>query len=89
MYIGRTNMYNTNLKSSYSYLKENQELYYLLSGLSYREIGIKFYRMNKNKYIYRIRKLMKELNMTNRRQLAFYAVKNQLISMEKIKNINV
>lgn len=62
-----------------------KELYYLLTGLSYREIAERFYSRQTYKFIYRVRKLMKELHLQNRRQLAFYAVKNNLVSLEMFK----
>ena len=62
-----------------------KELYYLLTGMSYREITERFYSRQTYKFIYRIRKLMKELHLQNRRQLAFYAVKNNLVSLEMFK----
>lgn len=62
-----------------------KELYYLLTGLSYREIAERFYSRQTYKFIYRVRKLMKELHLQNRRQLTFYAVKNNLVSLEVFK----
>ena len=62
-----------------------KELYYLLTGLSYREIAERFYSRQTYKFIYRVRKLMKELHLQNRRQLAFYAVTNNLVSLEMFK----
>lgn len=62
-----------------------KELYYLLTGLSYREIAERFYSRQTYKFIYRVRKLMKELHLQNRRQLTFYAVKNNLVSLEMFK----
>lgn len=66
-------------------LQESKELYFLFTGLSYSEIAEKYYFRNKNKFVYKIRKLMKELNLQNRRQLAFFAYKNQLIQIDKIR----
>ena len=62
-------------------------IYYLLTGLSYREIGIRFYHHNTNKFIYRVRKLMKKFHLVNRRHLAYFAVKNHLIDVEKLKDL--
>lgn len=69
-------------------IKESKELYYLLTGMSYTKIGIKFYGRNTNKFIYKIRKLMKIFNLANRRQLAYFAVKNHLVTLEKIEDFN-
>ncbi len=62
-----------------------KELYYLLTGLSYREIAKRFYSRQTYKFIYRVRKLMKELHLQNRRQLAFYVIKNNLVSLEMFR----
>ena len=62
-------------------------IYYLLTGLSYREIGIRFYYHNTNKFIYRVRKLMKKFHLVNRRHLAYFAVKNHLIDVERLKDL--
>ncbi len=66
-------------------LQEARELYFLFTGLSYRQIAEEFYNRNKNKFIYKIRKIMKELKLQNRRQLAYFAFKNKLIQVDKIK----
>ena len=66
-------------------LRDLKEFYCLLTGKSYREIGIKFYSMQIYKFIYKVRRLLKAFNLQNRRQLAFYAVKNKLVSLEKLK----
>lgn len=80
-------MYKHELGSKYYNIQESRELYYLFLGLSYEQIGIKFYSRQKNKFIYKIRKLMKLLNVSNRRQLAYSALKNHLITPEKIKEL--
>lgn len=66
-------------------LQDNRVFYLLLTGMTYREIANKFYHMNLYKFVYKVRKLMREFNLQNRRQLAYFAVKNHLISIEKIK----
>ena len=76
--------YDTN--SEFYEIQESRELYYLLTGLSYTKIGIVFYGRQKYKFVYRIRKLMKQFNLTNRRQLAYFAVTNHLVTLEKIKD---
>ena len=79
-------MYYNDMDSEFYYVQESRELYYLLTGLSYTNIGIKFYGRQKYKFIYRIRKLMKQFNLTNRRQLAYFAVTNHLVTLDKIKD---
>lgn len=66
-------------------LQERRELYFLLTGLSYREIAQEFYNLNKNKFVYKICKIMKELQLQNRRQLAYFTVKNRLVQIDKIQ----
>ena len=70
----------------YEEIPDIKVVYYLLTGLSYREIGIRFYYHNTNKFIYRVRKLMKKFHLANRRHLAYFAVKNHLIDVEKLKD---
>ena len=76
------------IDSKFYDIQESKELYCLLTGLSYTQIGIKFYLSNTNKFVYRIRKLMKRFNLCNRRQLAYFAVINHLITPEKIKDFS-
>lgn len=71
-------------KLVYDEIPDLKIFYYLLTGLSYREIGIKFYYHNTNKFIYQVRKLMKQFNIANRRHLVYFAIKNNLINKEKI-----
>lgn len=77
-------MHYHDLDHKFFNLQETRELYYLLTGLSYTEIGINFYNRNKYKFIYRIKKIMKEFNVQNRRQLAYFAVKEHLVQLDKI-----
>lgn len=65
-------------------IQEDNVFYFLLTGLSYQEIANEFYYRNIHKFVYKVRKLMKELNLQNRRQLVYFAVKNHLVSIEKI-----
>ena len=81
-------MFYKNIDSKFYNIQESKELYYLLTGLSYTKIGIEYYGRNTNKFIYRIRKLMKQFNLTNRRQLAYFAVKNHLVTPQKIKDFD-
>lgn len=55
-------------------------IYCLLTGLSYNQIGKKFYHYNTGKFVYKVRKLLKQFNLTNRRHLTYFAVKNELIN---------
>lgn len=66
-------------------LRNGLYLYNILLGFSYREIGIRFYCHNTNKVVYRVRKLMKRFNLANRRHLAYLAVKNHLVNVERLK----
>lgn len=66
-------------------LQENKVFYLLISGLSYTEIADEFYNRQKYKFIYKVRKIMKELQLQNRRQLAYFAIKNNLVRAERIK----
>lgn len=68
-----------------SNLYNDKLFYYLLTGKSYGKIAEKYYSYDINKLIYRIRKLKKELNLSNRRQLAYFAVENKLVDIEKVK----
>lgn len=65
-------------------LKNDRVFYILLSGLSYTEIAQKYYYSQYYKFIYKVRKLFKEFNLHNRRQLAFFAVSNGLVEPERI-----
>ncbi len=68
-----------------SNLYNDKLFYYLLTGKSYGKIAEKYYSYDINKLIYRIRKLKKELSLSNRRQLAYFAVENKLVDIEKVK----
>lgn len=74
-----------NLSSKYYNLYNDKLFYYLLTGKSYVKIAEKYYSYDINKLIYRIRKLKKELSLSNRRQLAYFAVENKLVDIEKVK----
>lgn len=73
-------------KLVYDEIPDLKIFYYLLTGLSYREIGIKFYYHNTNKFIYQVRKLMKQFNIANRRHLVYFAIKNHLIDIKQLNN---
>lgn len=60
-------------------------VYCIVAGLTFREISIKFYSHNLNKVIYRIRQLYKIFNLVNRRHLAYFAVKNNIINFEQLE----
>ena len=78
-------MYYHDMDSEFYEIQDNPIFYYLLTGLSYREIGIRFYYHNTNKVVYRVRKLMKRFSLANRRHLAYFAVKNHLINTQKLE----
>ena len=69
----------------YEQIPDMKVIYCLLTGLSYREIGIKFYYHNTYKFVYKVRQLLNMFNLANRRQLAYFAVKNNLINAEILK----
>lgn len=73
------------LDSKYYNLYNERIFYYLLTGKSYRKLAEEFYSYDINKLIYKIRKLREELNLCNRRQLAYFAVENKLVDIEKVK----
>lgn len=75
--------YQCNKKKLYE-LCDIKILYFLITGLSYREIAEKYYSYQFYKFNYKVRKLKKELNVQNRRQLTYCAIKNQLIEKERI-----
>lgn len=77
--------YNNKTQKLYDDIPDIKIIYYLLTGLSYREIGIRFYYHNTNKFTYQVRKLLKKFNLANRRHLTYFAVKNNLINMEILK----
>lgn len=77
--------YDKKTQILYEQIPDIKVIYYLLTGLSYREIGIRFYCYNTNKFIYQVRKLMKKFNLMNRKHLVYFAVKNHLIDLEKLK----
>ena len=75
---------NKESKLIYEQIPDMKVIYCVLTGLSYREIGVKFYGFNTNKFIYQVRKLMKMLHLANRRHLAYFAVKNNLIDPQTL-----
>ena len=75
------------IDSEYFEIQNYRIFYYLVEGLSYREIANKYYLRNKNKFVYKIRKLMHKYNIQNRKQLVFWAFKKELIIEEKIINL--
>lgn len=77
-------MYYHDLDNKFYNLQEDKIFYLLLTGLSYRKIAEQYYSFQLNKLIYKIRKLRKEFNLQNRRQLAYFAVKNHLITKERM-----
>lgn len=67
-------------------LQGDSVFYFLLTGMSYREIANEFYCRRIYQFIYRVRKLLKRFHLQNRRQLAYFAVKNKLVDIERIGN---
>lgn len=77
-------MYYHDLNHKFYELQEDKVFYLLLTGLSYRKIAEKYYSFQLNKLLYKVRKLMKKLKLQNRRQLAYFAIKNNLVTKERI-----
>ncbi len=71
--------YDEKTQILYEQIPDIKVIYYLLTGLSYREIGIRFYCYKTNKFIYQVRKLIKKFNLISRRLLVYFALKNHLI----------
>lgn len=78
-------MYYKNPEHKYFYIQDSKELYCLLTGLPYSKIATIFYGRNIEKFVYRVRKLMKQLHVVNRRQLAYMAVKEHLVDLKRVK----
>ena len=75
------------IDSKFFELQNDRIFYQLITGLSYRDIANKYYLRNKNKFVYKVRKLMSKYNIQNRRQLVFWAFKKELVNEEKIINL--
>ncbi len=71
--------------NDYIDLCNNRIFYLLLSGLTYTEIAEKYYQRHKYKFIYQVQKMFKTLNIRNRRQLAYFAIKNNLVDLNRIE----
>lgn len=69
----------------YNEIPDIKVIYCIMTGLSYRKIGVKFYGYRTGKFVYQVRKLLKQFNLLNRRQLAYFAVKNNLVNYDKLK----
>lgn len=69
----------------YEEIPDTKVLYCVLTGLSYREIGVKFYGFKTGKFVYQVRKLMKQFHLANRRHLTYFAVNNDLIDQKILK----
>lgn len=65
-------------------LKNDKIFYYLLTGLTYTEIAQKYYHWQKYKFVYEVRKLLKEFKLQNRQQLAFFAVSKGLVDLDSL-----
>lgn len=70
--------------SKYFYLQNNRVFYFLLSGLTYTEIANIYYFRQKYKFVYEVRKLARELQLTSRGQLVNFALVHKLINPEKL-----
>lgn len=77
--------YDKKTQELYEQIPDMKVIYCLLTGLSYREIGMKFYYHDTNKFVYKVRQLLKIFNLANRRQLVYFAVKNNLIDPNKLE----
>ncbi len=75
------------IDSEFFELQNDRIFYQLITGLSYRDIANKYYLRNKNKFVYKVRKLMSKYNIQNRRQLVFWAFKKELVNEDKIINL--
>ena len=75
------------IDSEFFELQNDRIFYQLITGLSYRDIANKYYLRNKNKFIYKVRKLMSKYNIQNRRQLVFWAFNKELVNEDKIINL--
>ena len=81
------NFMKYDIDSKFFELQNDRIFYQLITGLSYRDIANKYYLRNKNKFVYKVRKLMSKYNIQNRRQLVFWAFKKELVNEEKIINL--
>lgn len=53
---------------------------YLSTGMTYREIANEYYYRDLNKFLSELKKIMKGLNVQNRRQLLYIAYINNFIT---------
>lgn len=81
------NFMKYDIDSEFFELQNDRIFYQLITGLSYRDIANKYYLRNKNKFVYKVRKLMSKYNIQNRRQLVFWAFKKELVNEDKIINL--
>ncbi len=72
------------LCSKYYNLVGERVFYYLLTGKTYKEIAQEYYYCDLNKFIYQVRRLREQLFLKNRRQLAYFAVVNELVNLDRI-----
>ena len=71
--------------SKYYNLPHSEMLSYLLSGKTYAQIAQEYYFFNLNKVLYKVRKLRETLCLRNRRQLAYFALVNGLVDVDRIR----
>lgn len=74
----------TDIYSRYYDLPNSDILIHLLTGKTYKQIAQDYYFFNLNKVLYKVRKLRETLALRNRRQLAYFALVNGLVDVEKI-----
>lgn len=77
--------YDKKTQELYEQIPDIKVIYCLLTGLSYREIGVKFYYHNTGKFVYKVRQLFKMFNLANRRHLTYFAFKNNLVDPQKLE----
>lgn len=57
----------------------NERIYgYLCSGMTYKEIANVYYYRDINKFLTELKRVMRGLNVQNRRQLLYFAYENNL-----------
>jgi len=64
----------------FKYEIDTRILYYLASGLSYREIANKYYSRRKNKVVYEVKRLLRKFKLKNREELTIFAYVKGLIT---------
>ena len=78
-------MVKHDIGTKYYEIENDRIFYYLLTGMNFRQIAQKFYACNINKLIYRYKKLKNQLCLRNRKQLAYFAIVNDLVDISRLK----